>query len=95
MIKIKLLDGPYAGQTRTGDEVATTVAQGDFVGFLMSLARQGWHWEITWSREQGPDDFAWAQADLIARTMWAIIQGRPVHFLGFEFKGSNVQEVAG
>lgn len=57
MIQIVLLDGPFAGQVRTSEELPPDKAPDEVLG---ALALQGWAWRIIWPAHPA-DAQSWAQ----------------------------------
>ncbi len=79
MIKVTALTGPYEGQTREVPSGQNPIA------LLGEFVRKGWSWEIDFSEAGRDETIAWGGADLIARAVRAVQNGRPAVFLGVEY----------
>ena len=84
MIRVKLLDGPYGGKIR---EIPLTIEPVELLGEISSY---GWHWEIDYSKASEEERFSWGRRDLVVRVVRALMGGRPVYFLGREYRGANM-----
>ena len=79
-IRVKLLSGPYAGQTwPIAPETVPTA-------FLTQFLEQGWAWEIEFSDASPEEEDAWRLADFQCRIVRAIGSGLPVSFLGIVYQ---------
>lgn len=79
MIKIKCLTGPYAGQIREAPENQNPLK------VLVSMVELGWQWEIDFSLATRDETVAWGGADLMARAVRAVKEGRGAFFMGVEY----------
>jgi hypothetical protein len=70
---------------------------GDPSELIMDLVRQGYVWDIDWSRATEQETFLWGQADMVGRILRALSDGRPVFFQGTEYRATpeTIKEVAG
>lgn len=82
MIKITVNDGPYAGSTRSSDQIPPDL---DPAALLTDLVRHGWDWSIDWSQATPEEQFLWGRADFVCRSLRALTEGRQVCFLGRAF----------
>ena len=87
MIKITALTGPFAGQIR---EASSDISP---ERLLQAFVRQGWDWQIDYSRATEQEKWTWARQDLTGRCFRALLKGLSVYFLGREFGGIKQAEV--
>ena len=80
MIQIKILSGPYAGQSKTSADIAADDV--DPVALTVELACQKWWWEFDWSDATPEEYVLWGRADMVGRLIAAAITGRAVRFMG-------------
>jgi len=83
LIKVKLLSGPYAGRKRK----MPAWSEKEIKEFFATLIHHGWRWEVDYSQASEEEKFLWRRADLGARCIWALKEGRKVKFLGKEYAG--------
>ncbi len=79
MIRIRALNGPYANQIREIPSNQNPAA------LLRGFVQNGWGWEIDFSQANRDEVIAWGGADLIARAVRAVQNGRPAIFLGVTY----------
>lgn len=83
MVKIKCLTGPHAGIVRTP---SSNLEPAQVLG---SMVNHGWHWEIDFSRASREEIIAWGGADLMARAIRAVQEGRGAFFMGEEYSSMD------
>lgn len=76
MIKMAMLTGPYAGQTR--DVSAADVGPEKLLGDCL---KKGWEWDIDYSAATQVEAIEWFRHDLSCRVIRALHKGLPVRFL--------------
>lgn len=81
MIRVKLIDGSYAGRVREIPEYFEPLE------FLNEISRHGWHWEVDYSQTTSKESFVWGRADMVVRAVRALAEGRRVYFLGKIYLG--------
>ncbi|OIO38717.1 MAG: hypothetical protein AUJ71_02355 [Candidatus Omnitrophica bacterium CG1_02_49_16] len=80
MIKITLLTGRFAGQTRT---MPTELSPADvFAAFV----KHSDEWRVDYSVATEEEQSSWLLAEIVARIVRALQQGRVVKFLDREFR---------
>ena len=79
MIRVKLLTGEYAGRERV------IPPEVDPMGFLSSCLNHGDKWSVDYSQAMPEEILAWMKADIVCRINRALLDGRPVIFLGRSF----------
>ena len=79
MVKIKCLTGPHAGEVRTPSQDTEPLR------LLGLMVDQGLHWEIDFSNACREEIIAWGGADLMARAIRAVQEGRGAFFMGVEY----------
>lgn len=88
MIAVRILSGPYAGQSRTDRQVMAVGTTP--MDLLADLVKRNVDWKVDypageWSAdrvEADPTLHAWVLADVVARIVRAASKGRPVLVLG-------------
>ncbi len=80
MIRITLLTGLFAGRTR---EMPASM---DPAGMFTSLIRHGDQWKVDYTAGTEEEVFLWFRAEIVARIIRALQDGRPVRFLDQEFR---------
>jgi len=72
MVKVKIISGPQAGQENLV-EIKPVV--------LMSLAQEGWRWEIDWETIVSEAEmFEWAKFDMTGKIISCLFGGREIVF---------------
>jgi hypothetical protein len=91
-MRITILSGPYAGQSRDIDAQIV-----DPLALLADLVRRNCEWHIDWTSDTSPSDaFIWARADLVWRITRALQRGRRVTFGETTFTArQDIEQVAG
>ena len=79
-IVIKMMSGPYLGQTRR-----VFLDMADPIDLISSCVFHGWHWEIDYSLATPEEKFFWLRADLVYRAVLAKQESRPICFEGREY----------
>ncbi|MDP2709492.1 MAG: hypothetical protein Q8O93_05655 [bacterium] len=80
MIRITITSGRFAGRTR---EMPASM---DPAKMFASLIRHGDQWETDYAAGTEEEVFAWFRAEIVARIIRALQEGRPVKFLDREFR---------
>ena len=93
MIRITLLSGQFAGRTRefTLGDVEPHELFTAFIG-------HGDHWQVDYTAGTEEEVFLWFRAELVARILRALKEGRPVSFLDRRWQvaaGDNLTAIAG
>jgi len=78
MIKVKVLSGQYIGRER---EFGGINLPFDPLEVLGQMVHAKISWEINYSQATKEEAFLWFRADLVARIICALIQGRFVQFM--------------
>lgn len=94
MIKIKILKGKYAGVERTLPSSAPDI---NALDLLVGLVREKEYWEIDWAQATEKEKLEWGRADMVARILRALREGRSVFFQGREYQATleKIKDVAG
>jgi hypothetical protein len=80
-VKVQLLSGPFAGKQMYEPDGATPLE------LLESFIRHRWNWRLYRLQDADPAEIQeWLQADLLARVMWALLDGRGIRFAGHRWK---------
>ena len=79
MVKIRYLTGPNAGY------VCTPYREAEPFEVLLDLVRNNCQWEIDFSWARCDEAERWSGADLQARAVRAVSEGRPAIFMGVEY----------
>jgi hypothetical protein len=97
MVRLTLTSGPYAGRSREfKGEVAEGGSAVSAIELLGSLVEHGWGWEIDLSSATAEEVFTWTRADMVARILRAVIDGRPVWVLSRRFEPvGDLEKVVG
>lgn len=80
MVKITLLDGPYAGQSRR------VSLQNNPMELLKSAMLHNWKWKLDFSKATEEEVFLFGRADFIIRIIRALFGGKKIKFLDYEFQ---------
>ena len=88
MIIIKILNGPYEGQTRS-----VSLHAEDPLEILTALIGQGWRWELDYSRATEEEEYFFGRADLVARIIRALREKKTILFPGTTFRVREGQDV--
>ncbi len=80
MIKMTLLTGKYAGQTRN-------VTNEDPAELFGSLLEHGWKWEVDYSQSTYEEELLWGAQDIGARAVRALMNDRTVTFMDKMYRG--------
>ncbi len=83
MIRITCIGGPYNGVVR---EVSTDV---DALELLQRMVDLGLQWELDRSQGTPAEVLHWGAADMMVRSMRALMAGRTVFCLGRTFRLAN------
>lgn len=88
MIKVILLDGPYAGRVRTfkGQLCLETHIEMDPGDLFQAFLEHNWQWSVDYSRATEEEVLLWFRVEFIARVLRALNAGRLVKFEGKIFK---------
>ena len=86
MIKVILQSGPLAGRERTFKKGGEPVNPAEL---FASLVSHGWQWETDYSRATEGEILLWFREELAARVLRALRDGRPVKFLGAEYRAKK------
>ena len=88
MVIIKIIAGPYAGQVRRVRDNRFRGMPVDPVRLLTQLMQRGSRWEIDYSQADRNEIVDWGRADLTVRYLRALYEGRPVRFMGGEYRAT-------
>ena len=88
-MRVTIRSGPYAGRTR---EIPPGI---DPMDLLTEMARANFRWEVHYLGESPEAVLRWGRADLVARVLGALWHGRPVWFLGVEYRARTRADVPG
>jgi len=86
-IYVTLLSGPLAGRTR---EMPAEINPNRFFG---SLIEHKYKWRVDYSRATEKETFLWFRAELAARIVRALLEGRPVKFLDREWQVEKIDDL--
>jgi hypothetical protein len=88
MISITLLEGPFAGRTRS-----MTPNQDPFKAFG-AFIKLGWRWKTDYAQATDAEIYTWFRADLMAKATFAFRHSIPVYFLDKKYflKGGDKQK---
>ena len=93
MIVIRIISGPHAGKVRE-------IVDGEFDGvpinsdqLLMQLFELGSRWELDLSVATGAEIFDWGRSDMVVRYFRALVEERPVIFMGVEYFAKSAEEI--
>jgi hypothetical protein len=81
MIRMTILSGPYAGQTRT---IPADVKPQNLFG---ELVERGWEWDVDYTQATAEEHWDWAKHDLMARIVRTLSSGKTVKFQNSDFFG--------
>jgi hypothetical protein len=105
MISMSILNGPWAGRSRTftlsefGEFICLEFGEtADPMALFAAAVHHGWNWETDYSQASDAEQHVWFWADFVARVMRALERGLPVRFLGREYRAESadeLEEVAG
>ncbi len=87
MIKITLLTGPFAGETR---EVPKNI---DPLQLIMSFVYHEDEWEIDYSEATEEEILEFMKADIAGRIIKALKDGRKVYFLDKVYEAETEEEI--
>lgn len=76
MVKITITSGEWAGRSRE-----LTLSQVDPMELFQSFLQHGDGWQVDYSQATEEERFHFFRAELIARIMRALEEGRPIFFL--------------
>jgi hypothetical protein len=79
MIEIKLLEGPFAEETRTMPRNKTPVS------IFASFIQMDWRWKTDYSQSTSEEFVAWFRIELVAKIAFSFKRRIPVYFLGKKY----------
>ncbi len=85
MIAIKIVSGPHAGKRRVVRDGKHQGRKVDPLKLLRSLIGLGSRWEIEYTQADDNEAFEWGRIDYTARMFRALIERRPVYFMGVAY----------
>jgi hypothetical protein len=83
MITITLISGIFAGRTRV------MPAGKNPNDIYPSFIKMNWDWKTDYSQASETEAFIWFRVELVAKIIYYLVRGRPVFFLGREYRARD------
>jgi hypothetical protein len=93
VIKITIVEGPHMGRARSIENGMYNGIQFEPLALLLQIADIGSKWKIDFAGASEEERFEWARADFVVRITRALIEGRPISFMGKTYMPTRAGDI--